>query len=76
MLYSPIEGKSTDDLRQELKAVYNAYPEYNEEMSFADMIRLFRDDDFYNLHLVAKEFMGRILKEIAADVAARRKREE
>jgi hypothetical protein len=57
MSYSPINNKSIDDLYNELNHVYIQYAEYRLNMAFYDMVELFSKDDFYNLHLVAKEYI-------------------
>lgn len=61
MPYSPIENKTYEQLEGELKAVYGAYPEYHDPEhgsgKFEDMITKFAGDNFYNLHLVAQEYM-------------------
>jgi hypothetical protein len=60
--YSRAGGKSLAALKAELKTVYNDYPEYNdpEEGSgdFMDMVRLFAEDNFFNLHFVAKHYLA------------------
>lgn len=57
MPYSSPLGKTSFQLEQELLVVYEKYPEYKDEMSFADMVKEFAEDDFFNLHLVAKEYL-------------------
>lgn len=61
MTYSPIDGKSADQLYAELRTVYSNYPEYNDpdlgSGDFYTMVEKFASDPFYNLHLVAKEYI-------------------
>lgn len=61
MSYSIPEGKTTAELESELREVFSAYPEYNNPDygagSFDAMVEKFANDDFYNLHLVAKAYL-------------------
>lgn len=61
MPYSPVENKTVVELETELIAVYLKYPEYSDPLyggeSFIAMVEKFATDDFYKLHLVAKEYM-------------------
>lgn len=61
MAYSPVDDKTFEQLDAELKAVYGAYPEYSDKEcgsgKFEDMVQLFAGDNFYKLHLVAKEYL-------------------
>ena len=58
--YSPIEGKTKEQLRQELMDVFNKYPEYNDPAygggDFMNMVNKFAQDDFYKLHFVARAY--------------------
>ena len=54
--YSQIAGKSFEQLRDELKAVKNSHYNSAEDETFDEMVELFAEDDFYNLHYVAKAF--------------------
>lgn len=59
--YSRAGGKSLSALKAELKAVYDAYPEYSApeegQGDFMGMVRLFAEDNFFNLHFVAKHYL-------------------
>jgi hypothetical protein len=48
------EGMTALEMEEELLKVFNSYPEYNDK-SFFKMVELFANDDFFHLHLVAKE---------------------
>lgn len=58
--YSRVDGKSLDDLGSELRAVFEAYPEYSDpdygDTKFKTMVEKFASDDFYHCHYVAKRF--------------------
>lgn len=58
-MYSQIENKTVEQLELELARVYVDYEEYH-EIGFINMIKLFAIDDFYNLHLVAKEYLNQL----------------
>lgn len=59
--YSPADGKTHTELENELQVVFNAYPEYHDPQrgagTFEAMVNLFAADNFYNLHLVACEYL-------------------
>lgn len=56
--YSRVEDKSEDDLRAELSEVYAEHYEHREDVGFAEMVRMFADDDFYNHHYVARRYLA------------------
>lgn len=60
MSYSKPEGKTTHELELELVKVWKEYyqpgEEYSDHITFSEMVDLFANDDFYNLHLVAKAY--------------------
>lgn len=66
MSYSVIENKSFEDLEKELILVFKDYEEYSNPLygsgKLEDMISLFAKDNFYNLHLVAKEYLAQRTK--------------
>lgn len=59
--YSRAGGKSLSVLKAELKAVYDAYPEYSApeegQGDFMGMVHLFAEDNFFKLHFVAKHYL-------------------
>ncbi|WP_274644771.1 hypothetical protein [Pseudomonas serbica] len=59
--YSRAGGKSLSALKAELQTVYDAYPEYSApeegQGDFMGMVRLFAEDNFFNLHFVAKHYL-------------------
>lgn len=59
--YSRAGGKSLSTLKAELQAVYDAYPEYSApdegQGDFMGMVRIFAEDNFFNLHFVAKHYL-------------------
>lgn len=55
-MYSPIARKTNEDFKNELEKVYKEYTEYH-EIGFSGMVKLFANDDFYNLHFVAIEYL-------------------
>ncbi len=57
-MYSHTQNKTYQDLYDELKTIQRKYSEYR-DMGFERTVKLFAEDDFYNLHLVAKEFIRR-----------------
>lgn len=61
MSYSKPDGKTFTELHDELEAVWHSHyqpgPEYGEHIPFSKMVELFAGDDFYHLHLIAKEFL-------------------
>ncbi len=61
MAYSPATDKTLPELESELRAVFEAYPEYScPECGPADfdvMVRKFAGDNFYKLHLVARAYL-------------------
>lgn len=62
MAYSPAHNKTPDALAAELRQVFEAYPEYSDPTlgpaDFEVMVRKFAEDDFYQLHLVARAYLG------------------
>lgn len=71
---SPVENtltvltatKTMDQLKDELKKVYDSYPEYNDPAlggcGFMGMVNKFAGDDFYKLHYVAKRYKALLVK--------------
>ena len=62
--YMPVEGKSLQELEIELRKVWyshyeptSAAHEGYDGPNYEQMITLFAEDNFYNLHLVAKQFI-------------------
>jgi hypothetical protein len=67
MTYSDPSGKTVCELEDELLAVWEEHyepytgPDYDCEGSistFSKMVNMFALDNFYNLHLVAKEYLS------------------
>lgn len=62
MAYSPAHNKTPDALVAALRQVFDAYPEYSDPElgpgAFDAMVRKFAEDDFYQLHLVARAYLG------------------
>lgn len=62
MSYSKIDGKSIDVLEKELKDVWYSHyqpgEEYSDHIPFDVMVKQFAEDDFYNLHFVAIEYLN------------------
>jgi hypothetical protein len=60
--YARYEGKTFGEIHAELRKVFKEYPEYSDPVygggSFIDMVRLFAEDDFYNLHYVARAYLA------------------
>lgn len=61
--YNLISGRvTTSDALEMLHAVFHAYPAYSDPNlgggSFEDMVQLFANDDFYELHHVAAEYLA------------------
>jgi hypothetical protein len=60
--YARIEGKTLEQLEAELREVFNRYPEYSDpdygQAKFDHMVRMFADDDFYNMHWVARQYLS------------------
>lgn len=60
MAYTTTEGKDVFQLESELIEVYYSYLEYNcpdyGGKGFLNMVNQMAEDDFYKLHLVAKEY--------------------
>ena len=61
--YSQINGKDIKELREELKMVkashYSLITKHGKGYdvpTFDEMVDMFAEDDFYNLHFVAKEY--------------------
>lgn len=61
MAYTDPTGKTVCELEHELAVVWREHyqpgPEYGDHISFTAMVELFANDEFYKLHLVAKEYL-------------------
>lgn len=55
--YARVEGRSADDLKAELEAVYEEHYAHRDDFGFDGMVRLFAEDDFYNHHYVARRYI-------------------
>lgn len=57
MTYTVADGRTVLELEDLLYTVYVDYPEYSDG-DFLTMVKKFAGDNFYKLHLVAKEYLN------------------
>ncbi|MBC8741704.1 hypothetical protein F6X40_34650 [Paraburkholderia sp. UCT31] len=59
--YTRVEEKSVEQLEAELRAVFDAYPEYRDPEygggDFSAMVKKFAADEFYKLQYVARTYL-------------------